>query len=356
MASPKVANAQFRVGLLAIIAMAILGAMIFLLTGSSPLFRDQVPIQTYFRDSASMAVGSPVRLNGFVIGKVTKVELTGSADPLRRVKVSMNVDDKYLSYMPVDSKAEISAENLLGSKQINIKSGVEKATIQPGGTVQALSTREFAELLDQGYGMAATANELIARINSIVKDIESGEGNIGKFLRDEKLYTSLLASINEIQKLTKALNSPDSTLGKLIYSHEIYDDLRQTMGRIDGIVATIERGEGTAGKLLKDPAVYDETRRSIVEVKTLLADLNAGKGTAGKLLKDDQLANQLNATLTKLNGTIDKLNQGQGTLGQLLVNPQLYDNLNGLTVEMNSFMKDFRKNPKKFLSIKLGLF
>ena len=51
-----------------------------------------------------------------------------------------------------------------------------------------------------------------------------------------------------------------------------------------------------------------------------------------------------------------RINAGQGTIGQLMVNPQLYESLNGTTREFHEFMKDFRKNPKKFLSIKLGLF
>jgi phospholipid/cholesterol/gamma-HCH transport system substrate-binding protein len=40
----------------------------------------------------------------------------------------------------------------------------------------------------------------------------------------------------------------------------------------------------------------------------------------------------------------------------LLVNPNLYESLNGASVEMRDMMKDFRANPKKFLSIRLRLF
>ncbi|HNY39974.1 MAG TPA: hypothetical protein PKJ41_06250, partial [Bryobacteraceae bacterium] len=92
------------------------------------------------------------------------------------------------------------------------------------------------------------------------------------------------------------------------------------------------------------------------EIRTLVADLNAGKGSAGKFLKDEALHNRLVATLDRINGTMDRLNAGQGTLGQLLVNPSLYENLTGTTGEMRGLMKDFRANPKKFLTIQLKLF
>ena len=51
-----------------------------------------------------------------------------------------------------------------------------------------------------------------------------------------------------------------------------------------------------------------------------------------------------------------KINAGEGTLGQLLVNPQLYESLNGTSRAVETFMKDFRANPKKFLTIQLKLF
>jgi len=43
-------------------------------------------------------------------------------------------------------------------------------------------------------------------------------------------------------------------------------------------------------------------------------------------------------------------------VGQLLNNPALYESLDGTARELNGLLKDFRKNPKKFLHIKLGLF
>jgi len=88
----------------------------------------------------------------------------------------------------------------------------------------------------------------------------------------------------------------------------------------------------------------------------LLADVNAGKGTVGKLMKDDQLHQHLDELVAKFNSTIDRINSGQGTLGQFVVNPQLYESLNGATREFQSFAKDLRANPKKFLTIRLVLF
>jgi phospholipid/cholesterol/gamma-HCH transport system substrate-binding protein len=39
-----------------------------------------------------------------------------------------------------------------------------------------------------------------------------------------------------------------------------------------------------------------------------------------------------------------------------MVNPALYDAATGSTRELHELLKDFRANPKKFLSIKLHVF
>jgi phospholipid/cholesterol/gamma-HCH transport system substrate-binding protein len=61
-------------------------------------------------------------------------------------------------------------------------------------------------------------------------------------------------------------------------------------------------------------------------------------------------------TLDRLNTALDKVNSGQGTIGQLMVNPALYENLVTTSAEVKGLMKDFRANPKKFLSIKMHIF
>jgi phospholipid/cholesterol/gamma-HCH transport system substrate-binding protein len=360
MASQKVASAQFRVGLLAIIAMAILGVAIFLLSGTNPLFRDEVTLYTYLSDSAALAVGSPVRINGILAGKVSKVELTTENDPRRNIKVTLEVNKSLINSIPDDSKAAISAENLLGSKYLNISRGKSRSSLKPGGEIPAVDTRQFDEIVQKGYDITDSAQGILVRVERIVKQIESGEGTLGKFIKDEALYRQLVVTVKELQtasaSVNKILNNENSTVGKLLYSPELYNEVRETLKKMDAIVATVERGDGAIGKFVKDPSIYNDSQKTILEMRSLLANLNAGKGTAGQLLKDDQLAKQLSATLTKLNTTIDRLNEGRGTLGQLLVNPQLYDNLNATSADISAFIKDFRANPKKFLSIKLGLF
>jgi phospholipid/cholesterol/gamma-HCH transport system substrate-binding protein len=355
--------ARLKVGLLAIVAMAILTILIVLITGSTNPFESTARIYTYVSDAAALTTGAPVNLNGIPIGKVESISLSGSKDPRRRVRVEMEVPEHFLRSIPVDSMASISAPNVLGTKYINIKTGVSDATMRAGQEVPALDTAEFEDVVQQGYailtslqGTVTRINGTVERIDHIVGLVESGQGSIGKLLVDETLYAHVLQIVDSVKQLTDVLNSDRGTIGKLIYDRELYNNLQASLNRVDGLIQGLERGEGTAGKFLKDPAIYDEARQTVAQMNQLVADLNAGKGTAGKLLKSEELHDQLRATMERINLIIDKVNSGQGTIGQLLVNQQLYDNLNGATREMNLLMRDFRANPKKFLRIKLALF
>jgi phospholipid/cholesterol/gamma-HCH transport system substrate-binding protein len=341
---------------MAVIAMVILGALIFLLTGTKKLFAKSETIYTYMDDSAALAQGSPVRINGILAGKVDAVDLSGDNRPQRIIRVALEIETDMMNQIPVDSVAAISAENVLGTKYINIKKGRSPVSVKPGAEIAALDTREFEEVVQSGYTLLTSLQGILKRVDAIVGLVEVGKGSIGKLLVDEELYNRLLAVVSEGQKITAAMSTNRGTIGKLLYDDDLYRDIRASLGRVDTMLLELQEGRGTAGKLLKDEALYVETRQTVAELRRVITDLNAGKGTAGKLLKSEELHDQLRASLGKVDVMIDKMNAGQGTIGQLLVNPQLYDTLNGATGEMRELLKAIRENPKQYLRIKLALF
>lgn len=352
----KVGWAKLRVGLMAIGALIIIGALIMLLTGSKSLFAEEDSLYTYMDNSAALVKGSPVRLNGILAGEVKGVALSGENTAGRIVKIEMEVQRHFLEQIPVDSLASISAENVLGTKFITISKGRSKVTVKPGAEIKALDTAEFEEVVQQGYTLIASLQGIIKRVDAIVGLVEGGKGSIGRLLVDEELYNRIIAIVSDGQKISKALTTKQGSVGKLIYDDELYQDVRGTISRVDTVVADLQAGKGTAGKLLTDEGIYNELQADLKEIRKTIDNLNAGQGTAGKLLKDEKVYNQLSSSLAKIELTIDKINSGQGTVGQLLVNPQLYDTLNGATGELQQLVKDVRANPKKFLRIKLALF
>jgi phospholipid/cholesterol/gamma-HCH transport system substrate-binding protein len=353
----KVSVAQLKVGILGIVALACVTLLIFLLTGNTQFFKHQVDLHVYTSDAAGLTSGAPVRINGIPAGNVKNVELSGENNPARIIKVDLAVDQAMLKQIPVDSIASIASDNLLGSsKFLQITKGTKPETVQPGATLKSASTQQFDALVQQGFGILDSLQGVLGKITDIVNQVEVGKGTIGKLLVDETLYNNLQATVAQVQLLATTLNSKNGTIGHLINDDQLYNQAQSVITRLDNVTRGLEQGQGTAGMLLKDPKLYNDLDKDVDQLNTLLNNLNAGKGTAGELLHDDKIARQISSTLDKVNVTLDKVNSGQGTLGQLLVNPQLYDAATGTTRELQGFLKDFRANPKKFLSIKLHVF
>jgi phospholipid/cholesterol/gamma-HCH transport system substrate-binding protein len=357
-ASTKAQWAQLKVGVMAMVALSLLAVLIILMTGTNPIFRTYSEVYTFLDDSNAMAEGAtPVRLNGILIGKVKKVELSGSADPGRVVRITLSIDNNDMARVPVDSTVTLSQQNLLGTKFVNISKGRSSQTIQAGAELRSADTPEIQDLVRQGSSTLAAMENIVKRADGIIGSIEAGKGTIGKLLVDETLYNKFLAIVDEVHKLTVTLNNSEGTLGKIIHDDTLYTEFKGTATRMNSLLDGLDRGEGTAGKLLKDPAAYNDLRAAIADLRQtiaegqkLMAGLNAGEGTAGKLLKSDELHDQLKTSLEKVNALLDKISNGNGTISALLNDPALYQDLDSTTREMQGLVKDFRTNPKRFLS------
>jgi len=53
---------------------------------------------------------------------------------------------------------------------------------------------------------------------------------------------------------------------------------------------------------------------------------------------------------------VSQLNAGEGTAGQLLKDKQLYDNMNKVVTELQGLVSDIRKDPKKYINVKVSIF
>lgn len=356
MPSPTRASwAQLRAGILVMVALAVLATLIFLLTGSGDVFRSDATLYTYRDDSAALAIKSQVRLNGILIGSIEKISFSGDKKPKRTVVIEMRVRREYLPQIPDDSKTTISASNLLGDKFINITKGKSVTPVIDGGELQALEIKDIPELINRAGEMLAGLQVSFKRIDSMLSDIESGQGNIGKF-RGKELGARLNALVAEANKAVALATTGEGSIAKFFNDKTFASEIRLPLQRINNLLAGIERREGSAGKIFKDKALRDELRKTIAEFRLTIADFNDGKGTIGKIVKDKALEKWSNQSVAKLDYAMDWINSGQGTVGQFVVNPQLNESLNSTTREAQSLVRDIRANPKKFLSVRLGIF
>ncbi len=88
----------------------------------------------------------------------------------------------------------------------------------------------------------------------------------------------------------------------------------------------------------------------------MAAQIRSGEGTAGKLINDPALFDRLNSMSTRLDELVLRLNQGEGTAGRLLKDAALYENMNKVTTEISALIAEIRKDPRKYLTVRVSIF
>src|SRR5947209_3634534 len=104
----------------------------------------------------------------------------------------MEVEERYIREIPIDSVAGVGAANLLGDKFINITKGSDMAhTVKDGDEIKSQQTQDMPELMNQSARLLETFQTIIKRVDSLLAGVEQGKGNIGLLLKDDKLMVSL---------------------------------------------------------------------------------------------------------------------------------------------------------------------
>ena len=60
--------------------------------------------------------------------------------------------------------------------------------------------------------------------------------------------------------------------------------------------------------------------------------------------------------MTHMDVITERIDNGQGTLGKLSTDPSLFNTLNDSAKSLKEFLVEFRKNPKKYLTLRLHIF
>lgn len=148
-------------------------------------------------------VGMPVKLSGFKIGAVSKLELDDKA----QARVEMMIEDRYLSLLKKDAVVSLKKEGVIGDSILEAKRGSEGVP-----QLKAGATIEF----ERGGGLDQIAQDL----------------------RD-RLYPAL----DEINKLLKDANDPHGDVRQTLSNlRQFSAEMRGTRARIDHLLDQVDEG------------------------------------------------------------------------------------------------------------------
>lgn len=288
------------IGLCAVVALAVLFFGIEFLKGVNVFKPANFYIASY-TNVAGLQVSAPVTLNGFKVGLVRNIHY--EYDNPGHVAVELSLDKELK--IPVGSKAVIE-QDLLGTATVALHLSTSKEYHEVGNK---LIGETAAGMLD------GVSGDMMPKINAILPKIDTLLTNINLLVANPALQTS----ISRLDNITIQL---------------------------DGTMRSIS---GTVGML---PPVVRNVDDITSNVNTITADLAELSGQLKTLPVDSLLDNMLvvSENLKALSAELDNPNS---TLGALTHDRQLYDNLNAASASLDSLLIDVKRNPKRYISIKL---
>ena len=329
--------AKFRASAVILAGLLILGTLAFLLTGGT-ILEPKTQIYLFLPDATGVAPGSPVRVDGIGVGKVILVELSGSNEANRVVKVTMSIGRDRLASITGDSTAETATDTIIGDKFIDVTSGTGASHLMPGGELQFKGSGDLMQRVD-----IAQFQKQMHLIELLLDDIEQGRSPLGEFIMGETIYNDLRKRITELQRGIHVAADTTTAVGQALYTDTLYRQITEPLRQLDESLARLQSGQGTGGALLRDTQQYEQALAQVADLRRSIESLHGAE-----MMTSDRAYNDWTRQVAAIVRQVDEFNAGP-----MLTTSAVYDNLQGMAKEFQATTKEFRENPQKFLRIKL---
>lgn len=296
----KIFRKEVLIGAIVIFALALLFFGIDFLKGVN-VFKASNYYTASYNNVEGLAISAPVTINGFKVGQVREIRY--QYDNPGHVLVEMSVD-KSLK-VPTGSEAVLKTD-LLGTASIEIKMSQASTMHNVGDELKGVVA---TGLMDN------VSKSLLPSVESFLPKIDTLLTSINRIVDDP----ALLTAVRRIDDITVNLEATTR-------------QLKAVMSKMSPIANNVETITGNFAQSSEDLTVLTEKLER---------------------MPVDTMAEDLAAIVVNLRTLTEQLNEAESTVGKLTHDPQLYDNINATVRSLDSLFIDIKKNPKRYISIKL---
>jgi phospholipid/cholesterol/gamma-HCH transport system substrate-binding protein len=142
----------------------------------------------------------------------------------------------------------------------------------------------FGPITDFMKQNSTNLSAILENARMVTEQVSNGKGTVGKLLYDETLYNTALSAVVGLQAGTAELkstvleargmmtnansiisqiNAGQGTLGKLAKDEKLYVEMTLAMTNAREILEKVNRGQGTMGKIVNDESLYKNVKVSL---------------------------------------------------------------------------------------------
>ena len=292
---------EMWVGVFVIVGILATLAILFVMTDAAT-FRGRYIITTFVPNAGGIRRGDPVQMRGVNVGRVQRFRMAPQG-----VAIRLEIEGEY--DIPNDSHVELKSSGLLGGIVADIVPGESTTALKNGDKIAGKSEEA---MMDQTNRIAGQVETVLKRVDTLI---------------DKDTVDNVHASSADLRKLLQQLNATVSDQRRELVT--LNRSLRQSSEGIERASAGIE-------KVTTAP----ELDRTIKRLDTLTQRIDEVTGTLGRSSKS-------------LESVMARVDRGEGTLGKLTKDDKLYNNLNEAAVNFSKLAEDIRKQPKKYINLKI---
>jgi len=316
---------EIKIGVLTFVVMVTMIWGYTFLKGRNLLSTSNELYSTY-EDVTDLNVSSPVLVNGYKIGTVTKIKLNPS--DVKKMDVFYLIDSEYK--IPKAAVANLKSLGFVAGKGIFIEfnkecSGNDCAV--DGDQLKGQSIGLIGSMIGT-EDLSGYSAKLSESVREVIRNLgkEGEEGAMNEIIRNLELTTQNLASLTA--STTRLLEGSEKNLNKTFAGLAVVSQsLAQSNKKIEGMLANMDKISGD------------------------LASANLGNTISKTNASLDQLSATLvsaSATMEELTALLQKVQKGDGTVAKLVNDRKLYENLESTTKNLNLLLQDLRLNPKRY--------
>lgn len=296
----KLPRKEVSIGLCVILALVTLFLGINYLKGIN-LFKAANYYYAEYTNAAGLQVSAPVSINGYKVGQVRSINY--EFDNPGHIKVEISLDRALK--VPVGSKAIIE-QDILGTSTIVLRPSQNSEYAKVGDMLVGETAHGLMENVSQN---------LLPGVSAVFPKIDSLLSSLNALVSDP----AIAVSVKRMDAITRELE------------------------------ATMKSLNNTARAL---PPVMKNVDAMAGNLNTMSSDLTTFTGNL-KEMPIDSIMDNVNALSANLRSLSAQLNDPNSSLGLLTHDAALYNNLNAAAASLDSLLIDVKRNPKRYISIKL---
>lgn len=348
---------QFRVGLFVILGMLILGILIFLFSEG---WSNQYTLYVKPSSAPGVTVGTPIRKNGILIGRVQSVT---NEDDYVLLELGINDNEHIFS----NEIVSIGTESFLGDAGLEFlpQTRDTRGTLVGNNGVmgQVSIKRNPMEIIDIALNLEKDVADTLAAVRTAGSAVnEAGEGIKeltsfvnGAFQNEDSDFRNLLVDFR----------------GVSVKAQAALDNFNRMFENMNTIVGDPKLKEQIRDVMTTLPDIFQEMRVTINDTRETINGFRSVSKKAGKNLDSLQgftdslndngpeILAQVKSSLGNINGLVSRISQftqslsklqnSEGTIGKLLNDTELYDsvlqtaeNVRELSVRLDPMISDLR--------------